>query len=300
MTLTMKNSDMKLEYIAETTRGSEPASGQLHRPSDGIENVSLTGSKNSEIIYTITDYDGQDTVYGMEEYTLTFDYYLQRHGSSGHTIDKSVEYYALTRDSSGLLTPLTFYITTDSNTTFMVNGGMINNFTLTPEETRIRCSVEVLGHSAVTAMVNYSSMTASAAVGTSFEQFQGCACTRTGSFAAGVSGFSMTIANNVDRIPIIGSSSPTMTVENFEALSGSVNILVNDGGAGDWGDFAGNCESNLVFDSGTSSTAANRSMKWTFANAAFTEVPITFTKDSAYIESGISWGAETVTLAAYS
>jgi len=51
MTLTMKNTSMKLEYIAEDSRGSAMSTGSLDLPSDSVENVTISGSKNGEIIY---------------------------------------------------------------------------------------------------------------------------------------------------------------------------------------------------------------------------------------------------------
>ena len=300
MTLTMKNTSMKLEYIAEDSRGSAMSTGSLDLPSDSVENVTISGSKNGEIIYSVTDYDGQGTVFGMNEYTLTFDYYLQRHTSTGtHKIANSIEYYALTR-TSGLLTPLTFYVHTDSNSSYRLTGGIINNFTITPEETRIKCSVEVIASSCTTNPTGdvYAGLNQPGTIGTNYEQFQGCTVTRSGSFEAGVSGFSASIANNAERIPVVGSSDPTAIYENLENLSGSVNILLNDGGDTDYDEFHVGTKQSIVFNTGSSTTATDCSMVFTFLNAHFSEVPITFNKDSNVVQSDISWKAETVTLAA--
>jgi len=296
MGLTFKNTDILLEYIAETTRNSPVSAGTLQRPSDGIINVTLTGKNSGEVIYSINDYDGQDTVYGTNEYTLSFDYYLQRTHNTTHTLANSIEYNALTR-ASGQVTPLTFYLHTESDVTYQCAGSVLNSYNLTPEETRIKVSVEYAVTSVdVAAGSDYAGLTSSSACGTTFEQFQGATCTRSGSFGAGVSGFSFTINNNVQPLKLIGASSASH-YESLENLSGSVNILLNDGGEDDWLEVTDNTEASIVFASGTSTSATDCSLEWTFANAHFSEIPINISVDAPYVESGINWKAETVTLA---
>lgn len=297
MGLTFKNTGMLLEYIAETTRNSPATAGTLQRPSDGIINATLTGKNSGEIIYSINDYDGQDTVYGTNEYTLSFDYYLQRTHNSTHTLANSIEYNALTR-SSGQVTPLTFYLHTESDGTYQCAGSVLNSYNLTPEETRIKVSVEYAVTSVDTAAgTTYAGLTGSSACGTTFEQFQGASITRSGSFEAGVSGFGFTINNNVQPLKLIGASSASH-YESLENLSGTVNILLNDGGEDDWTEMDDNTESNIVFASGTSTSATDCSLQWTFTNAHFSEIPINLSIDKAYVESGINWKAETIALAA--
>lgn len=300
MALTARNTSMNLEYAVESSQGTDPSSGTLFIPSDGIENINLVGRRNGEVVYSINDYDGQGTVYAGEEYTLTFDYYLQRHNpTTSHPLANSIEYYALTR-SSGELTPLTFYVTTSSGATFTLMGGIINRWTATPEDTRIRCSCEVIAESCATSSDNYNDLTASQAIGTTFETFQGAACTRSGSFEAGVGGFSVEINNNVERIPVIGSSTPTLCQEGHEAVTGTVDILLNDGGKADFSEMKYATEQSIIFSSGTSTATNDKSMKWTFANASFDEIPITWSIDTSVVISGVRWKAETLTLAAYS
>ena len=299
MGLTIKNTSMLLEYIAETNRNDPVSSGTLQRPSDSVVNVTLTGKNNGEVIYSISSYWGQDTVYGTNEYTLSFDYYLQRHHNTGHTLALSVEQNALSR-TLGLLSPLTFYYHTESDGTYQCTGSILNSFNLTPEENRIKCSVEYNVTSVVTSGgAVYGGLTGSSACGTTFEQFKGAACTRSGSFEAGVSGFGFTINNNVQPLKLIGASSASY-YEALENLSGTVNLLLNDGGENDFAEMADNIESDIVFASGTSTTATDASMKWTFTNAHFGEIPINLTVDAPYVESGVNWGAEKVAFAIYS
>lgn len=308
MAITTKNSSMKLEYIAEATRGTPTSSGTLQIPSDAVRNVSLTGTNNGDIIYTISDYDGQDTGYGLKEYTLSFEYDLQRHESAGgankNTLATSLEYYALTR-SSGLLTPLTFYLATDSTTRYVIKGGVINTFAVnTAPGERVHCSVEVSAVSVIVEAGNYGSLTASAAYGNTFETFQGASVTRTGSFDNGCGNFSFSINNNVTGVPNIGSSVYAAMYEGLENVEGSVDVILNDGGNSDWEEMAPTSgsptEQAIVFNSGTSTTAGNLSMTWTFANAHYTNLPIDFSAEDGFLTSGVGWKAESVSLAVYS
>ena len=301
MALTPKNTNMLLEYLAETTRGTPLDAGQLQIPSDAVSNVALSGTNNGEIVYTIGDYDGQDTVMGLKEYTLSFEYDLQRDkDSTPNNLATSLEYYAITR-SSGLLTPLTFYLHVDSDTTAIVKGGIINTYSVScsPGEL-IHCSVEVSSPSIAFETGNYPDLTASAAYATTFEHFMGASVTRSGSIEAGVGDFSFTINNNASGIPKIGSFEHANYYEGLENLEGNVGILINDGGDNDWNEMKLGTESSIVFASGTSATSDNLSKKWTFVNAIYSDFPLDFSAEDTYILSGVTWKAETGTLAVYS
>ena len=302
MAVTSKNTGMKLEYIAETTRGSAVSTGYLQRPSDAVSNVNLTGTNNGEIIYTISDYDGQDTVLGLREYNLTFEYDLQRTEDSGgtqNTLATSILYYALTR-SSGLLTPLTFYVHTNSTTTYVCEGCVINSITgnCAPNE-RIHLSVNVSVATVTTGNNYYSALTASAAYGNTFETFQGASITRSGSFDSGCGNFNFTINNNVSGVPNIGTSYYVNMYEGLENLSGTADVLLDSGGNTDWDEMGAGTEQAIVFATGTSTTSGDKSMKLTFANAIYTNLPVNFAAEDSYLISGVNWIAETVTLAEY-
>ena len=310
MAKTTKNTSMLLEYIAETDRGTPASSGSLQRPSDAVTNVNLTGTNNGEVIYTIGDYDGQDTVYGLKEYTLSFEYDIQRTENSGtpfvNTLAKSIQYYALTR-SSGLLTPLTFYVHTNSTTTYECRGCVIDSWSMnvTPGG-RLHCTVNVSVASVACRTGQYTSLDSSTAWGNTFETFQGASITRTGGFDEGVGGFTVTINNNPSGAPNIGKQVYVNYYEGLQNLSGTVDVLLNSGGKTDWEEMTGSAgsgaptEQSIVFNSGTSTTAGDKSMKWTFANAAYTNMPINFSAEDGYVVSGVTWTAESVTLEEYS
>jgi hypothetical protein len=209
-----------------------------------------------------------------------------------------MEYRALTR-SAGNLTTLTAFVNTNSTTTYKCTGGVINSWSLTTEEKRLKCSCEIVFESVVTTVTNKHSYTAAAVCGTTYEQFQGASITRDVNFNAGVGNFTINIANNADRIPKIGSSTATV-YESFENLGGTVDVLLNDGGNADFGVMKEQEQNSIVFQSGTSTTSTDQSIKWTFANTSYTEIPISFTSDTRVVIGGVNWIAETVTLASVS
>jgi len=310
MTITTKNTGMKLEYIAESTRGTPVSSGTLQTPSDAVSNVNLSGSNNAGIVYTIGDYDGQDTTYGLKDYKLSFEYDIQRIENTSpkkcNTLTKSMQYYALTR-SSGLLTPLTFYVHTKSDATYVCKGCVVDswNLSVTPGG-RLHATVNVSVASVACEIGNYPSLTDSTAWGNTFETFQGASITRAGGFDEGVSGFTITINNNPTGVPNIGLSRYHSYYEGLQNLSGTVNVILSSGGKTDWeemtgaGEDASPTEASIVFNTGTSTTSGNKSMKFTFANAAYTNLPVNFNAEDGYVTSGVGWIAESVTLAEYS
>ena len=138
-----------LEYIKETTAGSEPTTGTLQIPSDVVTNVSLNNVNNAEILYSIGDYDGVSTVTGAQEVVLTFDFIKQKNNSDGqHQMPDSIEYFAVTRTRGQPTASLTFYyspLTGSTSCTYMINGAYINSYSETVNEgdKTIKCSVEV-------------------------------------------------------------------------------------------------------------------------------------------------------------
>jgi hypothetical protein len=294
MSLTAKNTGMDVAFIEEVTRGTLVTTGQLYRVSDAIENVSLRTAAGADVLYSVYDYDGQGTIYGQHDYTLSFDYYLQRTKTTTHPLANTMEYYALTR-TSGLLKSLTATVNTESASSFHLAGGVVNRLSMTLEEKRIRCHAELIFKSCVT--TGTYTYTAATAIGTTFEQFQGATITRSGSFNAGVSGFSLEINNNTKSQPVVGASQPTAIYESLQNVGGSVDILVNNGGETDFYEVDGQYKTSIVFNTGTSAVATDCSEVFTIANATFTELPIDFTTDTTVVIAGARYVAESISLA---
>ena len=288
-----------LEYIPEATAGTEPSSGTLQIPSDIVTNVSLNTVNNAEILYAIDDYDGVGSATGLREVVLTFDFVKQQLNTTGeHLIGDSVEYYAVTR-SSGQPSSLCFYYTPYTGCTYMITGGYINSYSETVNEgdKTIKCSVEVWGYSCATSNANYASLTAASAIGNSYEKFTGASITKSGATVGkGVSEFSFSVENNLARIPVVGSSALTGIYAGNQVVSGSMNILVEDGGAVQFGSMDSAHSNSIVYNSGAT---ASTSETWTFGNSIFTNMPIETASDTAYVVSNANWIARSVTLAAH-
>jgi hypothetical protein len=302
MAITTKNTNIQLEYIAETNRGVPVSSGTLLRPSDAIRNITLTGVNNAGIQYSINDYDGIGTTTGLRDFTLSFEYDLQRHSNANSkvTLKTGIQYYAQYR-SSGVMTPLTFYLHTDSNSTWVCKGSIINTFSVNVDPTANTIPVTVECSVATAAMEagSYASLTSSVANATTFETPQGSSVTRSGSLEEGAGSFTLTINNKAAPQPIIGSSTASK-FESVENLSGTVDLLLVSGGNTDWEELRACTEADIVFSSGTSTTATDKSMKWTFSDGSYTNFPVNLTPETTVVISGVNWIAETVTLAAYS
>ena len=86
--------------------------------------------------------------------------------------------------------------------------------------------------------------------------------------------------------------------QHYVKDSGTVNILLNDGEV-DWGEMTGGTKNSISFASGDGTAETDVSAEWTFTNAHFSEIPINLTINTPYVESGVNWKAETVSLASY-
>ena len=255
-------------------------------------------------LYAISDYDGVGSATGIREVVLTFDFIKQQLNTANeHQIADSIEYYAVTRSSGQPIKSLTFYyspITGGTTCTYMINGGYINSYSETVNEgdKTIKCSCEVWGWSCATSSANYASLTTAAAIGNSYEKFTGASITKAGeTVGKGVSEFSFSVENNLNRIPTVGSSALSGIYAGNQVISGSMNILVEDGGAKQFGLMDDAHENSIVYNSGDD---ANTSETWTFGNSMFTNMPIETASDTAYVISNANWIARSVALAAHS
>jgi len=289
-----------LEYIEETSYGTEPSSGTLQIPSDNILSVRLEPASNAEILYSISDYDGQSTITGTHEVVLSFEYILQQVKTSGeHQLSDSIEYYAQHRDS-GQPKSLTFYYTPKSGTIYMINGAVCNTFEISAnaDDKTIRCRAEFYGKLTSTSNSHYNSLNSSSAIGTSYEKYSLGSITRGGStIESGVTSFRFTINNNLERIPVVGSNTVTSIFAGKQEISGDLDILVSDGGGTLFNDMFNGDTDTLVFSTGNTS---NQSLKYTFTNMSYTSAPQEITNDTPFIVSGVPWIAESVSLTGYS
>ena len=295
-------SSVSLYYAPETVRGASPGDGVWRFPSDGVENFTLNLTNNAEHIHTMSYSEAQGVVEGMRENTMSFDYYLQRHGNTASVDDlpTSLEYYALQRNSVGSLTSLTFAVCPTSSTTITCNGGLIDTFSLSAAAgERIKCSVG-LKFSHVSTASDAGSNTMPTLLANTWETMNRATLTRTSWFDNGVANFSMNVANNVQTLHGIGSVQPIGIVEGKQTLSGSCDVFLNSTGTYEFEEVYGATKDTLTFASGQSTTATDASMKWIFTDTIFTSIPITATTDTTALQSGLDWIAKSVAFSIYS
>jgi len=288
-----------LEYIPETTEGSEPTTGTLQIPSDSVTNVTLTGTNNGSIVYTINDYDGQDTVLGLAEYTLTFDYTLQLLNTTGeHVLADTIEYNAMTR-TTGQTAPLTFYYTTASGVRYMLCGAKCQTLSMTSNSGEtITVHAEYWSASCAVTNAHYADLTPATAIANNYEANSAVVQRPDGTaIAYGVGSFSFTVSNNCSRVPSINSRDPKAIMCGKEETSGSIDILVDNGGTTEFTEMMVGTENTISFETGSTASASE---DWEFTNAIFTNFPMSYSADDAYVVVGVSWISEGVTLAAYS
>jgi len=287
-----------IEYIAETTHGGGlPSSGQLEIPSDSVRNIELAISSNVERHKTVSDYDSVDTSYHSREYTLTIEYALQQCNTSGsHTSTTALENYAVTR-TSGDLTSLAFVYSTNGSY-YLLKGGKINSWSMpfALNESLI-VTVEIWGTEIETAtsastFTNYSSLTASETIGNAFEVYGGGAITRSGKWSNGIKAGTLTISNNLERVPKIGTQDMIGVYPQEIDVGLSCDILTDSGGKTDIDDLLTPDETDIVIQSGTTS---NTSYKWTLTNPSYNSEPVVYKVGMSHMVISADIGAEAIT-----
>jgi len=300
MTDITKGHSSSLEYILEGTKGSEPSSGTLQIPSDVVTNVSISPINNAERLYSIDDHKAETIITGMKECALTFEYKLQQVNTTGeHVLADSIEYAATTR-SSGQPSSYTFYYTTASGCTYMFTGAMCGSLTknVNDSDKTITVRAEFWAESCATSTAHYTSLTPASALNNTYEKFTGASVQRGGAtIGKGVSNFTATINNNLQRIPVIGSSNAYEIVAGELDVSGQMNVLVEDGGATQFGYMDVGTAANITLDTGAT---ASQSLDFTYTDAVFTNFPFEQAATTPYVAVNCNWIAENVTLAAHS
>lgn len=296
-----------IEYIKEASFGAGlPASGSLDIPSDAIMNIELSIEQNLERIIPVNDHDAVDTAYHSRQYTLTIEYLCQLVDAAGiHQLTNTLEYGATLR-TSHILNSYAFVYKAGHSTTddafYYLRGGKINSMDVTwnINET-IKISVEIWGTSmtdgtAGSDFTNYSSLTASAAVGNAFEVYGGGAITRSGAFAAGVKSGTLTINNNLERVPNVGSQDCVHIAEGEQHIGFVGDVVADSGGKPEVDDLLAASETAIVLDTGTT---ANTSQKFTLNNPSYNRMPIIQRVGDTHMLLSVDIGAETITHAAY-
>lgn len=291
------------EYIEEATYGAGlPASGQLEIPSDSIIEAQYEPNVEVKRHYSIDSDACKDSTYHQIVHVVTLDYELQQlKTATQHTLSESLAYFAATRSSGDLYSIACAF---DLNgTAIQMKGGKINRYswTCSPSEA-IRVTCEIWGNAVetediVTDFTNYSSLDASAAISETIEIYEGASITRAGCWADGIGSFNFEINNHLERVPVLGSQDPAGTYPAHSEFSGGAEVLATAGGETLLDECLAGTEVAIVANSGTT---ASKSLKFTFANASYNRTPAAYRTEMAIVKIPADWGAESVTLAAYS
>lgn len=299
-----------LEYIAEATYAAGlPVSGQLEIPSDIILGWELSVDYKKERPASIDSAVRAETIGHGKTYILTVDYLLQqcKTPTGQHLATTCLEAYALTRTNGNLQSLAVVAIAGRSVTnqvgTYQVKGCRINRETLTfnPDET-ITASVEFWGTDLTitgvpASQTNYSTCTAASAIGESYDTYEGCAITRSGSWTEGIGKFSLEINNNLARQPKCGSAISQGIYPGILECTGSVDIIGTSGGSTDITELLNLTETNILCSTGT---IASKSLKYTITKPQWDRMPLVSKADLTHYVLVGEFKAENVSMVAYS
>jgi len=290
-----------IEFYAESTFG-----GGLYNPavadymwavSDAVRSVTLTANNNAEVIFTIGDYDGQDTVTKTKDYVLRVEYVMQK----PDTQSESLLYNAIHR-TSGDLQSLTFLVTQDDTTYYELKGCMASNV-------EIKCDIgepvivtqeyivkDVANPTTTDPLAALTNLSHAQAIGNSYATFSGASITyNAATIGFGTRSFTATINNNVDRVHTIGSAVAASLPEGKQDITGSVDVYIAKDQSSDeqflWVKSPTDGRSIVI---NTGSTGFD---KLTFSNVYFSQIEIPLNNTDGAVVSGLPWTAESVALA---
>ncbi|RLI52662.1 MAG: hypothetical protein DRP09_17455 [Candidatus Thorarchaeota archaeon] len=158
-------------------------------------------------------------------------------------------------------------------------------------------TVEIWGTEIETAtsastFTNYSSLTASETIGNAFEVYGGGAITRSGKWSNGIKAGTLTISNNLERVPKIGTQDMIGVYPQEIDVGLSCDILTDSGGKTDIDDLLTPDETDIVIQSGTTS---NTSYKWTLTNPSYNSEPVVYKVGMSHMVISADIGAEAIT-----
>lgn len=293
-----------LKYIAESTPGAGlPASGVLQVPGDGIISAEIVPTMNKEHHYNIDDYDAWDTSYHSREFVLNLSYKLQQVNTTGsHQFAVCLENYAINR-TSGDLTSVAFVMKTNAAGHYLIKGGKCNTSSFENAlNSAIIVTEEWWGTTLTpaklpTTFTNYSSLTQPVACGGAVEIYGGGAITKSGKWSNGVKSATLTIGNQLERVPKLGSQDMVGIYPGTIQIGLKADILSTAGGSTDIADLLTPDEVSIILASGTT---ASKSHKFTLSKPSYTTAPVTYRADTTHYVTPADITAESLTYAAYS
>jgi len=288
-----------LYYQAEATVGGGFTAIQNQIPSDSVTSVTITPAMNPKRLINIASPTAVDTIQGAHDYTLNLEYALQD-VSAVHTLALSLETQAITR-TAGDLQSLCFDLMTATGVSYIIlKGGKINTATYTFAVGQpIMCALEIWATNLTTAAA-LPLGTAAVAVATSFSTFNGASLLRTGKWANGVKGCTLTINNNLERIPKIKPTTAqggdyAVIMPGIQEYALTADIIADAGGKTDIDDILSDPETTIAVSSKVGDALG---YKWTLTKPWFNSEPVVYTADMTTLIISGNMGAESIALAA--
>ena len=289
-----------IEFQEESTLGdglTNPASSDyMWAVSDTVRSVSLTGNNNAEVLFSIGDYDGQETVTKTKDYVLRVEYVLQKPDTQA----ESLLYNAIHR-TSGALTPLAFLVTQDGTTYWELKGCVSNT-------AEIKCDVgdvvvvtqeyivkDVATPTSTDPLDSLSNLSHAQAIGNGYATFSGASITyNSATIGFGTRSFTATINNNAERQNAIESDTAVYITTKQQDLTGTCDVYITQAqtGSTEWGWITSPTDGRDIIIN-TGSTGYD---KLTFANVYFNQMEIPLNNTDGAVVSGLPWTAESVTL----
>jgi hypothetical protein len=304
-----------IEFIAEATHGAGlPTTGQLQVPSDAVGQWTLSAKSANKHIPTMGSPRFQDTVYGLLDFELTFDYTVQLLKTSGavHTASTSLEYYTCYRvpnaagggyaAGAGQSTSLAF-VARLMGFDILLKASRITKLSLAAAiGEAIEGSVTITGSGIATAasgaLTNYSTCTAPGYVGTALETYAGSSITKSGKWAGGVTNGTLTLSQDAGGPGKLGNRyrqanylkgpmTVELSAEIITAGKDELDDIIN----------ATPEETDVIFATGAT---ASQSHKFTLQQMGYESVAevIAYNEDHAKVNAMLS--GEWVDYAAYS
>lgn len=286
-------------YMVEASYGAGFAAGQQDIPSDSVTSATMTPAMNVKRLPTINDYDYQDTTIGAHDYTVNVEYAFQQiKAATQHTATTCLEYLAINR-TAGDIASLASCLKTGTASWLVLKGGKINtqniNFAIGEPVT---VATEIWQNNLSTSATTPTGTVASA-IAEAFDTFNGSLFTRTGKWVAGIKSATLTINNNLERIPKINTGTAQggdygYIMPGLQDIGLTVDIIVDTGGKADIDDILTDPETTIILQTGTT---AGKSAKWTLTKPTFNTEPVVYTADMTTLIISANMGCESLAFA---
>jgi len=285
-------------YQVEASYGAGFATGQQQIPADVVESMNFTPAMNIQRLATINDYDYQDTTFGARDYTITCAHPYQQLGAAAmHTQVLSLEYLAVNR-TAGDMASIASCLKTGASSYLIFKGGKINtqNIAFSVGE-QVNVTTEIWA-SNLTTSASVPAGTAPSVIGTAFDTFNAALVAKSGKWVAGIKACTLTINNNLERIPRIATAGAqggdyAYIMPGIQETKLTADIIADGAGKSDIDDLLAGEETNIVIQSGTT---PNLSTKWTLTKPTYNGIPVVYSADMTTLILSADIGAESLAI----